>query len=174
MGKDYHESDVESDTTDQRFNFRSRTNVNMALTRKKFCQSTKTYYMVFNSELEFEALQGQIKSMKKHIFNIAFNLFMQNLPSEQLPNELWEKIWKMTMRNAEPDMPPTHTSGVREKSSRQWTLFENERITDCFGAAGNLHMILFEILFKHPYIMTSPQMFEMETAGNLANLKYFR
>ena len=131
------------------------------------------YYNIFASEHEFEALQGQIKAMRKHVFNIAFSMFLQNLPAEKLPNELWEKIWKMTLRNVEPDMPPTHTSGVREKS-RKWTLFENERITDCFGAAGNVHMMLFEILFKHPHIMTAPQMIEMETVGNLGKLKYFR
>ena len=173
MGTDYHESDVESDTTDHRYEFRSKDNVNMTLTRKKYCQSTKMYYTIFNSELEFDALQGQIKAMKKHIFNITFALFLQNVPNQIMPNELWEKIWKMTINDGA-DLPPIHSSGVREKSSRQWTLFENERITDCFGAAGNLHMILFEILYKHPYIMTIPQMLEMETTGNLAKFKYFR
>ena len=173
MGTDYHESDVESDTTDHRYEFRSKDNVNLTLTRKKYCQSTKMYYTIFNSELEFEALQGQIKAMRKHIFNITFALFLQNVPNQIMPNELWEKIWKMTINDGA-DLPPIHSSGVREKSSRQWTLFENERITDCFGAAGNLHMILFEILYKHPYIMTIPQMLEMETTGNLAKFKYFR
>ena len=148
MGTDYHESDVESDTTDHRYDFRSKDNVNMMLTRKKFCQSTKMFYTIFNSDLEFEALQGQIKAMKKHIFNVAFSLFLQNVPADLMPLELWEKIWRMTICDAGPDLPPIHSSGVREKASRKWTLFENERITDCFGAAGNLHMILFEVLYK--------------------------
>ena len=173
MGKDYHESDVESDTTDHRYEFRSKDNVNMTLTRKKYCQSTKMYYTIFTSDLEFEALQGQVKAMKKHIFNIAFSLFLQNVPNQIMPNELWEKIWKLTVSDGA-DLPPTHSSGVREKASRKWTLFENERITDCFGAVGNLHMILFEILFKHSYIMTNPHMLEMETTGNLGKFKYFR
>lgn len=177
MGTDYHESDVESDTTDRSTSFNtSRTSIknNVTLTRKKFCQSTKMYYNIFNSELEFDGLQGQIKAMRKHVFNVAFQLFLANLPAEKLPNELWEKIWKMTMEPRTFNMPPTHSSGVREKSSRKWTLFENERITDCFGAVGNLHMILFEILFKHPFIMTIPQMLELETYGSLAKFKYFR
>ena len=166
----------------------------MMLTRKKFCQSTKMFYTIFTSDLEFEALQGQIKAMKKHIFNVAFSLFLQNVPQDLMPLELWEKIWRMTICDG-PDLPPIHSSGVREKASRKWTLFENERITDCFGAAGNLHMILFEVLYKvrnrdtnphfpnlilqlktsqHPYILTNPQMLEMETTGNLAKFKYFR
>ena len=174
MGKDYHESDVESDTTDHRYDFRSKDNVNMMLTRKKYCQSTKMFYTIFTSDLEFEALQGQIKAMRKHVFNIAFSLFLQNVPQDLMPLELWEKIWRMTIYDDGPDLPPIHSSGVREKASRKWTLFENERITDCFGAAGNLHMILFEVLYKHPYILTNPQMLEMETTGNLAKFKYFR
>ena len=69
----------------------------MSLTRKKYCQSTKVYYSIFNSEFEFEALQCQIKTMRKHIHLVAFQLFLQNVPSEKLPNELWEKIWKQTL-----------------------------------------------------------------------------
>ena len=74
----------------------------------------------------------------------------------------------------EHDMPPTHSSGVREKDSRKWTLFENDRITDCFGAAGNIHMILFEILYKHHYIMLPPHLVELDTGGNLTQMKYMR
>ena len=74
----------------------------------------------------------------------------------------------------EADFPPTHSSGVREKASRKWTLFENERITEFFGAAGNLHMILFEILFKHHYIMIPPHLVELGTGGNLIQMKYMR
>jgi len=83
---------VESDTPDIGLRFRSpKSNVNMSLTRKKYCQSTKVYYSIFNSEFEFEALQCQIKTMRKHIHLVAFQLFLQNVPSEKLPNELWEK-----------------------------------------------------------------------------------
>ena len=166
IGQDYNESDVESDTTDLRHTFRSKTNVNLTLTRKKYCQSTKVYYNIFNSEFEFEQLQNQIKAMRKHVFNIAFNLFLQNVPTEKLPNELWEKIWKITLLEKEPDMSPTHSSGTREKI-RKWTLFENERITDCFGAAGNIHMILFEILYKHAQIMLPPHLVSFKS--NITN-----
>ena len=95
---------VESDTPDIGLSFRSpKSNVNMSLTRKKYCQSTKVYYSIFNSEFEFEALQCQIKTMRKHIHLVAFQLFLQNVPSEKLPNELWEKIWKQTLAQVRPN-----------------------------------------------------------------------
>ena len=40
---------------------------------------------------------------------------------------------------------------------------ERHRVTELFGAAGNLHMTVFEILFKHAYITRLPTLLGLES-----------
>ena len=40
---------------------------------------------------------------------------------------------------------------------------ERHRVTELFGAAGNLHMTVFEILFKHAYITRMPTLLGLES-----------
>ena len=51
-------------------------------------------------------------------------------------------------------------AGIRSKDSK-FGLLEKDRIGRLFGAAGNLHMIIFELLFKKPSILKSPTLFEL-------------
>ena len=73
----------------------------------------------------------------------------------RLPTELWEKIWTMTQT----PFRRRFEAGTRSKSG-PYVLIEKERLDDLFGAAGNLHMMLFEILFKNPHILKVPAMVE--------------
>ncbi len=175
LGTDYNESDVESDMTDfPGLMFRSKETANEALTKKKYCQSTKLYYEIFESELDFDRLLGQVRAIRKYVFSIAFGLFKNNVPSEKLPNEIWEKIWKHTQTPFMQQDRSYHSAGVRS-SSRKWILLENERITDLFASVGNLHIMVFEILYKHSYIMRMPPILEMSTSGGQTSYtKYMR
>ena len=51
-------------------------------------------------------------------------------------------------------------AGIRSKDSK-FGLLEKDRIGRLFGAAGNLHMIIFELLFKKPSILKSLTLFEL-------------
>ena len=51
-------------------------------------------------------------------------------------------------------------AGIRSKDPK-FGLLERRRVGDLFGAAGNLHMIIFELLFKKPSILKSPTLFEL-------------
>ena len=40
---------------------------------------------------------------------------------------------------------------------------ERHRVSELFGAVGNLHMTVFEILFKHAYITRMPTLLGLES-----------
>ena len=76
---------------------------------------------------------------------------------KSLPVEVQEKIWLLTQEPG--GTKPIFLSGQRfapspasgEDPQGLW-LAEKERVTDLFAAAGNLHVIVFEFLFKQVLI----------------------
>ena len=77
-----------------------------------------------------------------------------------MPDELWEKIWKMT-QHPYSEQESFH-SGLKHVK-RDLVEIEQDRVTDLFGAVGNLHMMVFEILYKHAYITVTPPLLELES-----------
>jgi hypothetical protein len=72
---------------------------NEALTKKKYCQSVRIYHQIFNSDNKFDTFVRSLGRMKKSIFEVMFQMFLEVLPAatvSRLPGELWEKIWKHT------------------------------------------------------------------------------
>jgi hypothetical protein len=137
---------------------------NEALTKKKYCQSTRLFNSIFDAgDRQFDSFYAFVHRVKKYIHNIIYALFVNALPDEtgtRLPRELWEKIWKHTQ--APYDENDTFNCGNR-CTDRKYIELENSRLTDLFGAAGNFHMLIFEILYKHPYITQTPAMLELES-----------
>ena len=172
--EDYTEADIESDADSEYRQASSQDpsqksksgKSNEALTKKKYCQSTRMYFDMFDSDAEAEYLSTLVKNCRKYIFQIIFSLFRDNLPSEcehRLPVELWEKIWRMTQTPFSFNQTETFLAGVRSKYGHpKYQALEFERLTDLFAAVGNLHMIVFEVLFKHPKIATAPPFIAME------------
>jgi len=73
--------------------------VNEMLTEKKFCQSVLICHQIFSSDKQFHAFLRSIALMKKSVFEVMFQMFLEVLPAttvSRLPGELWEKIWKHT------------------------------------------------------------------------------
>ena len=170
-GVDYSETDVESDADSV---YRNNTNAsstsrsNEALTKKKYCQSTRLYYDIFDTENEVENLAILIKRCRKYVFHVIFTLFIEALPTEcasYLPTELWEKIWRLTQLPFNHQEKDTFLSGARASGYPKYVTLEHDRVTSLFAAVGNLHMIVFEILFKHPKIVTAPPVIDMESVG---------
>jgi hypothetical protein len=157
--------------------------VNETLTKKKYCQSFKLFHQIFDSVKQFEAFQRSVSKMKKYIFGIIFALFLEALPPAtrfRIPQELWEKVWKFT-QNAYfryKDSVPLHKdasyyrAGLRGPDTRLAGL-ERERLRELYGSVGNLHMIMFEVLFKNPSILQPNPLFELE-AGESAQEKLAR
>ena len=179
-GVDYSETDVESDADSV---YRNNTNVattsrsNESLTKKKYCQSTRLYYDIFDTENEVENLAIMVKKCRKYIFHIIFTLFVETLPSDcssLLPTELWEKIWRLTQVPYNHQEGSTFLAGTRASGHPKYLTLENDRILNLFAAIGNLHMIVFEVLFKHPNIVTAPPVIDMESVGarNTHNMPY--
>lgn len=176
-GEDYNSSDYEYDSEEdfEDFDQPPPGGVNENLTKKKYCQSIRVFNQIFDSTKQFDSFQRSVSKMKKYIFGIIFHLFLETLPSEirfKIPQELWEKVWKFTQNSyfRYKTSVPLHKdetyykSGLRASESRLMYL-EKERVRDMFGAVGNLHMTLFEILFKNPCILQPSPMFELETKG---------
>ncbi len=72
---------------------------NEALTKKKFCQSVRIFQQIFSSDNQFHAFLRSVAHMKKCVFEVMFQMFLEVLPPTtvaRLPGELWEKIWKHT------------------------------------------------------------------------------
>ena len=146
--------------------------VNETLTKKKYCQSSKLFNQVFDSVKQFEAFQRSVSKMKKYVFSIIFALFLDSLPTEtrfRIPQELWEKVWKFTQNSyfRYKDSVPLHKDSSYYKAGLRaaepaLALLEKERVRELFAAVGNLHMIIFEILFKNPLILQPNPMFELE------------
>ena len=170
-GVDYSETDVESDADSV---YRNNTNAlstsrsNESLTKKKYCQSTRLYYDIFDTETEVENLAILVKRCRKYVFHIVFTLFMEAFPTESarfLPTELWEKIWRLTQVPFNHQKRDTFLAGARASEHPKYLALENDRTTNLFAAVGNIHMIVFEILFKHPKIVTAPPVIDMESVG---------
>jgi len=178
-GEDYSSSDYEYDSDEDDYERLPQGGVNETLTKKKFCQSAKTFHQFFTSLQQFETFQRQVSKMKKYIFNIIFQLFLDALPTNtrlSIPQELWEKIWKFTQnsyfrfKSSVPLSQDTtyYKAGLRS-ATRTMISLEKERLKDLFGALGDIHMLLFEILFKNPHILQPSPLFELEVEGGGEN-----
>jgi len=177
-GEDYNSSDYEFDSEDEEFlqSRNKRQEVNESLTKKKYCQSAKLFYQVFSSLLQYDSFLRFVSKTKKYIFRIIFKLFLDALPSEtkfKLPEELWEKIWKFS-QNAHfryrSEVPiggddNFFKAGLRSVNYIEMMNIETERLNDMFGSIGNLHMLVFEILFKNPHLLQPSAMLELEVGG---------
>ena len=125
--------------------------VSESLTKKKYCQTTRLFFDIFDTDLEMDQTLGLIKRIRKTVHNIAFSLFLEcfgeNSHMRTLPPELQEKIWLMTQDPYRDD--EAFHAGLRfgDDPEGLWVA-EEERITDLFAAAGNLHMMVFEFMFK--------------------------
>ena len=75
---------------------------NESLTKKKYCQSVRIYHQIFDSDKKFDNFLRSVSRMKKAIFELIFQLFLEALPPAtvaSLPGELWEKIWQHTQNS---------------------------------------------------------------------------
>ena len=105
-GEDYNQSDYEydgSEDEDASSTYAAAAAAvftpNEALTKKKFCQSVKIFQRIFDNGKQLETFQRTVMRMKKYVFRLVFQIFMESLPADtatRLPQELWEKIWKYT------------------------------------------------------------------------------
>ena len=179
-GEDYSSSDYEYDSEEEDY-LRNLTpgQVNESLTKKKYCQSAKVFYQVFTSINQFESFLRFVSKTKKYVFKIIFGLFLETLPTDtrfKLPDELWEKVWKFS-QNAYFRSRSQETICVDDKyykaglrsTTRNGGLrnTEIERINETFGALGNLHMLVFEILYKNPHLTEPSALLELEV-GDLS------
>ena len=179
-GEDYSSSDYEYDSEEEDY-FRNLTpgQVNESLTKKKYCQSAKVFYQVFTAINQFESFLRFVSKTKKYIFKIIFGVFLETLPTEtrfKLPEELWEKVWKFS-QNAHFRFRSQETICVDDKyykaglrsTTRNVCLknLEIERINETFGALGNLHMLVFEVLYKNPHLTEPSALLELEV-GDLS------
>lgn len=174
-GEDYYSSDYEYESDEEEdFDQLPPGGVNETLTKKKFCQSFKLFNQVFDSTKQFESFHRSVSKMKKHIFGVIFGLFLEALPPDtryRMPQELWEKVWKFTQNSyfRFRDSVPLHLdstyyrAGLRAPAGALAAL-ERERVRELHAAAGNLHMLLFEVLYKNPSILQPGAMFELEAA----------
>jgi len=172
-GEDYNSEDYEYDSEDgEQVHYGHTVGVNENLSKKKYCKSVKVLNQLFETTRKFDIFHKNILKMKKNVFAIIFNLFLEALPTEtrlKMPQELWEKVWKFSQnsyfRNKSNESLHTDTTyfkcGLRSSKSGM-VLLEKERIRDLYGAVGNLHMIVFEILFKNPVLLKPSPEFELE------------
>ena len=63
-------------------------------------------------------------------------------------------------------------AGTRaSKQDEKHVVLEKKRILDLFGAAGNLHMTIFEILFKNPFLLKTPTLLMMQSLNEKCSEK---
>ena len=180
-GEDYSSSDYEYDSEEEDY-LKNITpgQVNESLTKKKYCQSAKVFYQVFTAINQFESFLRFVSKTKKYIFKVIFGVFLETLPTDtrfKIPEELWEKVWKFS-QNAHFRFRSQETicvddnyykAGLRS-TTRNVGLrnTEIERINEAFGALGNLHMLVFEILYKNPHLTEPSALLELEV-GDLSD-----
>ena len=178
-GEDYSSSDYEYDSDEEDYLRRvtPAQEVNESLTKKKYCQSAKLFYQVFSSLIQYESFLKFISKTKKYVFRVIFGLFMEAIPNEtryKIPEELWEKIWKFSQNahfkyksNTPINVDTTYyRAGLRsEFRNNKLKFIEVERINDMFGALGNIHMLVFEILYKNPHLLQPTPMLELEVGA---------
>jgi hypothetical protein len=73
--------------------------INEKLTKRKFCQSVRIFQQIFSSDNQFHTFLRSVAHMKKSVFEVMFQMFLEVLPPTTvslLPRELWEKVWKHT------------------------------------------------------------------------------
>ncbi len=131
-------------------------------TQYMYRRSARLFCMIFVSEESFERLLWSVVRAKKYFYSKLFNSFLATLPEhlvDKLPNEMWEKVWKHTQGQSTAEF--IH-AGDETTSSDDLSL-EKDRITDLFGSAGNLHMFIFETLFKNRCITKPPRKSRWET-----------
>ena len=178
-GEDYSSSDYEYDSDEEEYLQLAAPSqeVNESLTKKKFCHSAKMFYQIFSSVNQYESFLKFVSKTKKQIFRIIFRLFLEAIPAEtryKLPEELWEKIWKFT-QNAhykyKSQIPICadnnyYKAGFRatNKGVKMQNL-EKERLNEMFGTLGNLHMLVFEVLYKNPHLLQPTAQLELEVGG---------
>ena len=178
-GEDYSSSDYEYDSDEEEFLQLAAPSqeVNESLTKKKFCQSAKIFYQIFSSVNQYESFLKFVSKTKKHIFRIIFRLFLEAIPVEtryNLPEELWEKIWKFTQnahfkyKSQVPICSDTNyfKAGFRATNAGlKIQQLEKERLGQMFGSLGNLHMLVFEVLFKNPHLLQPTALLELEVGS---------
>jgi len=183
-GEDYNQSDYEYDGSedDDTCPYSGVSTPNEALTKKKFCQSVKIFQRIFDDSKQLETVQRTVLRMKKYVFRLVFQVFMETLPTDtanRLPQELWEKIWKYTQNGyfrytgslpLEEDTSYYKAGQRTSKSSIGLWKAEQERIRELFGAVGNLHIALFEILFKNPFYLHHLMVDDWESGGSEGNM----
>ena len=178
-GEDYSSSDYEYDSDEEEFLQLAAPSqeVNESLTKKKFCQSAKIFYQIFSTVNQYESFLKFVSKTKKHIFRIIFRLFLEAIPEEtrfKIPEELWEKIWKFT-QNAhfkyKSQVPICSDQNYFRAGFRaagaglKIQQLEKERLSEMFGSLGNLHMLVFEVLFKNPHLLQPTALLELEVGG---------
>ena len=167
LGMDYESNDFAYESDDELGHYcrPKHQSVNETLTKKKYCQSTKMFYEIFESEQVYKDLLTYVYKVKKCVFDRLFANFINLLPDEKrekLPNEIWEVILKKTQHPYSENREETFNVGINAESEEA-TRLHQDRITDLFGAAGNLHMLVFETLFKHAYITMTPAMMALDS-----------
>lgn len=146
-----------------------RKKCNETQTKAKYCYSTRLYKTIFCEDKSFNETLSQIRQYRKSIFDVAFSLFLDVLPSEvkdRLPNEIWEKIWCFTQT----PYKEKFSSGYRANDKRYGAI-ERDRVTGMFCSLGNLHMLVLEILYKSPYILKNDVFSEIVSVETTVDVK---
>ncbi len=209
LGVDYNDSDIAHESDDDEAEDYSRATANgikgagaangsgegidlipdcnEALTKKKYCHSTRVFYSIFDGpggDKQFDSFCASVRLIRKQIHAIVYSLFHGSLPTEisrLLPRELWEKIWKHTQSPY--DEGEIFNCGCRFAKSRlaannrtpseqrKLLLLERAKLSDLFGAVGNFHMLVFEILYKNAYISRTPDLMEVESMDTTGTSK---
>ena len=132
---------------------------------------------MFSSLNQYESFIRFVSKTKKYIFRIIFRLFLETIPEDtrfKIPEELWEKVWKYTQNGHfkyKSHVPITadntyYKAGIRAVSKNvKLKQIETRRVNELFGALGNLHMFVFEILFKNPHLLQPTAMLELEVGA---------
>ena len=81
-GVDYSDTDFDGDDDEANFLNRHRASCNETLTKKKYCQSTKMFFRIFQEEEEYFDLVSLVRRIRKQIFAILFSLFLEAFPQD--------------------------------------------------------------------------------------------
>ena len=174
-GEDYNSSDYEYESEEEEVVDRLPPGqINESLTKKKFCQSAKVFHQIFPVQKQFDSFQRFLSRVKKYVFRVIFQLFLDALPPVtrlKIPRELWEKIWKFTQnsyfryKSAVPLSVDTSYYRAGLQAGPGLARLEQDRIKELFASLGNLHMLVFEVLFKNPHLLQPSALLELEVAG---------
>ncbi|XP_040568141.1 uncharacterized protein [Lepeophtheirus salmonis] len=154
--KSDNENTTGSDTDEERPQKSLITNA--ALSKRKYCESTRIFYSIFPKYDQFYQVYREIQGIKNRILDIRFALFLSSIPSDivrQLPDELWLKIWRFSAN-------PRDTIALNYQPYFQETtvLVEKNRLSQLFLSVFRLHKIMYKILFT--FLLKHPPMQEMQ------------